>query len=182
MLHISLCVQCLGSPARAWLPGSAGRGRCPSRRCRMLASTCRRWSARRPTRWWPTSTTPVPARPPAAPTDTCQSEESGASLQNYSCQELVITRFVAGAVQFSESLLNWIGCNSNAWICIHVASNCSGKKRATSNTSDFTLRLHCPNDLSCLSNADMLALIHSSVFWKARISQFRNPKKVVIAE
>ena len=65
------------SQAHGWPPGWAERGRCLSPRCRTPASTCRRWSAPRPTPWWRTSTTPAPARPPAAPTGTSQSEASG---------------------------------------------------------------------------------------------------------
>lgn len=74
-----VCPQCRASPAPDWRPGWAGRELCPSRRCRTPASTSRRWSAPRPTRWSPTSTTRAPARLPAAHTDTCRSEASGDS-------------------------------------------------------------------------------------------------------
>lgn len=74
---ISLCVQCHVSLAHGWHPAWAEKGRCPSHHCQTPALTCRPWSAHHPTHWWPISTTPAPARPPAAPTDTFQSEASG---------------------------------------------------------------------------------------------------------
>lgn len=74
---LCLCVQYHVSPAHGWHPGWAGRGRCLSPRCQMPALTCRPWSAPRPTPSWPTSTIPAPARPPAAPMGTFQSEGSG---------------------------------------------------------------------------------------------------------
>ncbi len=46
----------------------------------MPASTCRPWSAPRPTLWWPTSITPAPARLPAALTATSPSGPSGTGI------------------------------------------------------------------------------------------------------
>ncbi len=100
-----LCVQCRGSPALDWRPGWAGRELCPSRRCQTPASTSRRWSAPRPTRWSPTSTTLAPARQPAAHMDTCRLEASGNSPGDHMTRHNLVTSI---NLHFSSHLPNFL--------------------------------------------------------------------------
>lgn len=88
---------------------------------------------------------------------------------------------VEGAVQFSESLLNWTGCISNSVICVHGEScghsvaPAEREPHAAYQTPFYACTIS-PDDLSCLSSVGMLILTPSSVFRKARISQCLKPR------